>query len=407
MLRNNVYGRFKPDPYGNGRTPMATPGTVLKKGRNRDARDKESELPNEDKYTTNNKINAKKTVEDAKESVKDLEQIKAPEFEKTDLDVGDASLKGMSSGVSNFKAVKSAGGKGAGTAAGIGAATAVVGVMGAQKTANKEEVTGGTMTGAASGAAMGATLGSIVPGIGTVVGAGVGAVVGGVAGYFSGKSAESKRKKAEKKEARERAAYNAKISEIKRKTLSKAKDLSRYQRIVNDSSKYDSKGNIRFKKGGLLPYGTINVKEAKEYLSSLEAPKAPIEKRKITAEIDKFKSGGKVIQKDSSKGHKESKGVPKFRRGGKLDLAKQNVIVGGPSHDDLNETGVKGDRGIPVVKNGVKVAEIESEELVLRKEAVDEIDSITKDIKKDPKAEEKLGELIKKELLNNTYDYSK
>jgi hypothetical protein len=96
-----------------------------------------------------------------------------------------------------------------------------------------------------------------------------------------------------------------------------------------------------------------------------------------------------------------------FRRGGVVDIDKQNVIVDGPSHDDLNKTGVKGDKGLPVVMNGKKVAEIESEELVINAKSSKQIEALKAKVKAgDKKAEEELGELLLRELHTNTYDYS-
>ena len=108
-----------------------------------------------------------------------------------------------------------------------------------------------------------------------------------------------------------------------------------------------------------------------------------------------FKKGGKLI--------------PRFRRGGELDLEKENVILDGPSHDDHNETGVKGDKGLPVVKKGVKVAEIESLELVLNKKSSVELEKLAKDYEKtkDKTILDKMGKIMKKEINDNTYDYSK
>jgi len=99
--------------------------------------------------------------------------------------------------------------------------------------------------------------------------------------------------------------------------------------------------------------------------------------------------------------------VPVFKLGGKVNFDKENVILDGPSHDEVNSTGVKGDKGIPVVgAKREKVAEIESEELVLNTGAMTAIDALREKIKAgDTKALKKLGKLIKKELTENTHDY--
>lgn len=108
-----------------------------------------------------------------------------------------------------------------------------------------------------------------------------------------------------------------------------------------------------------------------------------------------YKHGGKLI--------------PKFRRGGSLDLEKENIILDGPSHSDTNNTGIKNDKGLPVVKKGVKVAEIESLELVLNKKSSDKIEKLANTYKrtKDDKVLQEIGTLMESEIKNNTYDYSK
>jgi hypothetical protein len=116
-----------------------------------------------------------------------------------------------------------------------------------------------------------------------------------------------------------------------------------------------------------------------------------------------YNSNGSGIYK------KGGKLVPRFRRGGELDLEKENVILDGPSHDDHNKTGVKGDKGLPVVNKGTKVAEIESLELILNKNSSVKLENLAKEYKKtgDVKILNKIGEVMKKEINDNTYDYSK
>jgi len=102
------------------------------------------------------------------------------------------------------------------------------------------------------------------------------------------------------------------------------------------------------------------------------------------------------------------RGIPIFRRGGEVDVQKRNVIVDGPSHDEDNNTNIKGDRGIPVVIDGKKVIEIESEELVFHEGAMAKIHALKLRVEKgDDSARVELDTLIKEELLNNTYDYTK
>jgi hypothetical protein len=120
----------------------------------------------------------------------------------------------------------------------------------------------------------------------------------------------------------------------------------------------------------------------------------------------------RILGSTSTSGQVFKKGgvlIPKFRRGGALDEAKENVILDGPSHDDHNNTGVKNDKGLPVVKKGVKIAEIESLELVLNKTASDKIKKLKAEYDKTGEESilKEIGDLMKKELKDNTYDYSK
>jgi hypothetical protein len=115
------------------------------------------------------------------------------------------------------------------------------------------------------------------------------------------------------------------------------------------------------------------------------------------------------IINNASKLYKRGGAVPVFRRGGELDLKKENVILAGPSHDDTNNTGVKNDKGLPVVHKNVKVAEIESLELVLNKKASKEVEKLKEEYQKskNPKLLTKIGKLMETEIQENTYDYSK
>jgi hypothetical protein len=119
----------------------------------------------------------------------------------------------------------------------------------------------------------------------------------------------------------------------------------------------------------------------------------------------KFKKGGKAVK--SSCGCK-----PIFKRGGELDLKKENVILAGPSHEEENNTGVKGDKGLPVVKmkkgGAEKLAEVESLELMVNAASSQVIQELRKKAKAgDKKAIEELGKFLHEELEKNTYDYSK
>jgi hypothetical protein len=143
-----------------------------------------------------------------------------------------------------------------------------------------------------------------------------------------------------------------------------------------------------------------------------------MEEQSQQAATPEYKKGGKVMLKKKVQAC-NCGCTPKFKRGGTLDLQKEHVIINGPSHDEYNKTGVKGDRGLPVVKmtkggQAIKVAEIESDELVLGKSASDKLRKLKSDLSKHSdvnspehnKIKEDIAELLHKELANNTYDYS-
>jgi hypothetical protein len=125
----------------------------------------------------------------------------------------------------------------------------------------------------------------------------------------------------------------------------------------------------------------------------------------ITPPTPSLNNGGDINSKIKS--ILTMKPVPMFRSGGELLL--ENVIVDGPSHDETNDTGLKDDKGIPVVKDGVKVAEIESKELVLNEGASQELVSLYKEYQKNPSQTllNKIAALMDYELKYNTYDYTK
>jgi hypothetical protein len=150
------------------------------------------------------------------------------------------------------------------------------------------------------------------------------------------------------------------------------------------------------------------VQALQEYIAkSLEEQ----QQEQTTQPTQEYKRGGKMMLK--KKVETCSCGcTPKFRRGGKLDIQKENIILDGPSHDEFNKTGVKGDKGMPVVKmtkgsSAFKVAEFEGGEMVLTNKVSTLIRNLRDEIKGgNEKAKEVLAELLQKELGNNTYDYT-
>jgi hypothetical protein len=413
-LRTNATAMSTPDPYGNMFGSMIPSGLVRPSAEL--AEKKRLKQLTEGIPTTSNVYSPNDPygmVENAKKSVENLKPLEKPEAEKYTVDAAGALSTGANTATENYKAAIDAGGtsKQAGIAAGIGVAQVGAEVGGEALSKNKHEVAGGALKGASKGAAVGAAAGSFIPGIGNLIGAGIGAAVGAGVGALVGNKKKKARLKAESAEEKARTEYNTKIAEIKRKTIGQATDLSRYQGILNQSQNLDAQGNLKYRKGGILKYGTLNIAEGQAYLDSLAKPKnvslsdVPV--------VSKLEKGGNLIApkvKKCKSGNchcKECSKVPVFKRGGVLDLKKENVILDGPSHEEFNKTGVMGDKGLPIVKNGSKVAEIESRELLINTASAKKIENLRKKIKEgDKAAEEELGKLLAYELSENTYDYT-
>jgi hypothetical protein len=99
---------------------------------------------------------------------------------------------------------------------------------------------------------------------------------------------------------------------------------------------------------------------------------------------------------------------PVFRRGGSVvNKLKKNIIPHGVLHEEENKTGVKGDKGIPIVQNGQKIFELERSELVLNADVSKKIqDLVYRYLKnKDDNILLALGKILHKELHLNTYSY--
>ena len=337
-------------------------------------------------------------------------------------------------------------------AAGIGIASAAAQMGGQALTKNKNEIAGGALSGAGQGASMGMALGPIGAAVGAVVGAGVGA--------FAGKRKQDKRTAGEFVADAAKKREKRLMRNLQNQTIGQQEDLTAYQSIVGRAGKTAS-----YESGGLLRYSEVNMDTAREYVARLVKERAIAKHQqggKVSGEVnqtekllsvayDMFKDGktpkqiatalkvdektfkiimNKVVQMKNKPKSEDTKltttdmgsptmmfkeGGPVFdfnmkslRRGGPIDINKQNVIVDGPSHDDLNKTGIKGDKGIPVVHKGIKIAEIESKELVMNAKAMNEIEKLKKKIESgDDDVMEKLGELLVEELGDNTYDYNK
>jgi len=293
----------------------------------------------------------------------------------------------------------------------------------------------------------GATLGSVAGPYGTIIGAAVGAIEGTVEGGI---------KKKKMVAADRKAQAIAKAQTLKNNADFKKASIQ-YQDMMTSNAVMSAKkgGLLKYKKGNELvgkPVAKAPTKKLKDTpifalggslkirsLQDLSEDEIKMFSEKLQKVKDQegflaltqefsldpeevtqvlqtqqeqssqpiYKKGGKMKLK-AKKCACEHKPKPMmFRRGGSLDLEKSNVIVDGPSHGEFNNTGVKGDKGLPIVKNGHKIAEIESGELIINKESSDKIQQLRKEAAKgNEKAKEDLGKLLHEELAKNTYDYT-
>lgn len=112
----------------------------------------------------------------------------------------------------------------------------------------------------------------------------------------------------------------------------------------------------------------------------------------------------KLVHKSKSPFHE-----PIFKRGGHVvNKYKKNVILDGPSHDDINNTGHNDDKGLPIVKDGGKMFEVESDELILNTDVSKQLEKMAYEYldSKDSKILIEMGRLFKNEIQGNTYSYS-
>jgi hypothetical protein len=195
-----------------------------------------------------------------------------------------------------------------------------------------------------------------------------------------------------------------------------------HPKVVYSLQKFLAKQQERmnqYKKGGKVTFHKDGSKIIKNFSKPVSSDIEETSFSKpISVNADIMRKGGKVKLMKKKVASCSCGCTPKFRRGGQLDIVKQNVIIDGPSHDDFNNTGVKGDKGLPVVKmsgggKAFKVAEIEKNELVLNKEASEKLEKLRKKLRSLKKGSEEynkikeaIGELLHSELQDNTYDYS-
>ena len=73
----------------------------------------------------------------------------------------------------------------------------------------------------------------------------------------------------------------------------------------------------------------------------------------------------------------------------------------------MNNTGKSGDKGLPISTKGKKIGELESEELVFDEVTMAKIEQFRERFKSgDLTAVKELGDLLRFELGENTYDYT-
>lgn len=199
----------------------------------------------------------------------------------------------------------------------------------------------------------GASIGSAFTPVGTAIGAGVGVLAGGLAGLVKGLTNKKKLIANTEEIAADNKKYNEDLVAAQRAFTTRSNDV----KMLNSLA--------MAKKGLVIP-------------------------AKTTACACGCQAGKTKL----------------YRRGGELDVHKEHVILDGPSHEMLNNLSPK-DKGLPIVKNNKKVAEIESQELVITDKLAKSIELLRQKAATDPNAKKELGELLVKELKENTYDYTK
>ena len=262
-----------------------------------------------------------------------------------------------------------------------------------------------------SGAAAGAAAGSVVPGWGTAIGA----VVGGAVGYFKGAKMKKEADKAYDDAMKKRKEEMAIMTRAKNTSLRKYETGKTQHFMAQAESLYGGSGKVVgiARRGGIV-YSPIQVVIYDRY--------KPIQKldRPFTADmVRKAAKGAKVELEERvmlcsradgscSLRKKSEMGVPVFRRGGSVvNKMKRNIIPHGVLHEEENNTGVKGDKGIPIVQNGEKMFELERSEWVLNSEISKSVQDKVYKYLKEPSDDllKEIGGIIQKELHMNTYSY--
>jgi len=438
--RVNAYSMVTPDPYGNmsgSMVPIVPQKNLIKANNNLQ--------PSNSFYNDNyNNIMSQKTLDQPVYSNRISDENITSSSAASLASLGKVGAD-YSSAIKGGATTKEAAGQ-----AGIGLASAAATIGGGMikdkaintvkydykgevtKDSHKGMIGGSALKGAGTGATMGASFGPWGAAIGAVVGAGVGAGVGA--------SQKKKLIKSENAAERDRLLYNKNLKETQRVAKGQNNDILNSQALFANTA-YSKGGSlnsplVKFQIGGSLSLTPKpkaedeqarmlnaiaqlysdghSTKQISEKMGMKESDvvsvlQAIAEQNKQQSSTPVYKGGGKIVASKKLVQKCNCGGKTKmFRRGGVLDLEKENVIVDGPSHDQHNKTGVKGDKGIPVVKDGKKMAEIESSEWVLNKKSSERIQELRdKALSGDDSAKEELGKLVAKELGDNTYDYTK
>ena len=275
-----------------------------------------------------------------------------------------------------------------------------------------------TLQGVGKGAALGASIGSVFPGFGTVIGAGIGALAGGISGLIKGSKMKKEGEKAYEEALTKRREEMALYQKAKNTSLRNYNANKTANFMSQADNMYSSTGKTIgiARRGGIVYSPIIGVR--------FDTPKVERVNYPITASnIRKAAKGAKVsvgLEKrvmlcsradgSCSIRRKEaaSQVFPIFKRGGSVvNKLKRNIIPHGVLHEEENMTGIKGDKGIPIVQNGKKMFELERSEFVLNAETSKDVqDKVYAYLKKpDDNILMDLGALVRKELLLNTYSY--
>lgn len=282
---------------------------------------------------------------------------------------GMGDLGGKALGALGTEGAEGAEGAAPGLGAKMGGAGAIMGIAG--DTAGTAEAIDQGDTGEAinkGSQAVGSGVGMALGGpAGAMLGKIAGSVVGGIGKALAGPSRSEKKAK--------------KSAEIYNQNVGMAKSLQ-----------------------GQLNYGSRAMKGSKIVK---KVGRVPMKKK-----AKKHRQGGKVTRPSliptDYYGKLAFSRVPMARNGMKIaglyePTGGRNIIPRGVLHEEWNELG---DKGIPILAKGDKVAEIERDEIIFHLDASEMIEKLSKEYAKTGNSliAAKLGEIVRDEILHNTED---